>query len=154
MRDGHPRQGMPPAVWAIADRLLHNYLLPRDCPRVTFYARPDSDPADVARLLGVTAAGHVVAIETGWLDAVRQATLWLYEFPADGFRRHDGGAGYYVAHHAVAPLSVERIDDVLAELTRRDVELRVTPSLWPLRDAVLASSLQFSFIRMANARPR
>ena len=102
----------------------------------------------------LTAAGHVVAIETGWLDAVRQATLWLYEFPADGFRRHDDGAGYYVAHHAVAPLSVERIDDVLAELTRRDVELRVTPSLWPLRDAVLASSLQFSFIRMANARPR
>ena len=85
---------------------------------------------------------------------MRQATLWLYEFPADDFHIHDDGAGYYVAARAVAPLSVRRIDDVLAELTRRDVELRVTPSLWPLRDAVLASSLQFSFIRMANARPR
>ncbi len=150
----HTQPVAEPVVWAIADRLLHNYLLPRDCPRVTFYARSDSDPADVARLLGVTTAGHVVAIETGWLDAVRQATLWLYEFTPDGFRRHDDGAGYYVAGHAVAPLSVGRIDDVLAELTRRDVELRVTPSLWPLRDAVLASSLQFSFIRMAHARPR
>jgi len=44
--------------------------------------------------------------------------------------------------------------DALAELTHRDVELRVTPSLWPLRDAVVASTLQFSLIRMRNATPR
>ena len=52
VRPHHPRQNMPPVVWAIGERLLHNYLLPRDCPRVTFYAAVDSDPADVARLLG------------------------------------------------------------------------------------------------------
>ena len=27
-------------VWAVGQRLLHNYLVPRDCPRVTFYAGP------------------------------------------------------------------------------------------------------------------
>ncbi len=153
-RVDHPQPVAEPVVWAIAERLLHNYLLPRDCPRVTFYAWPDSDPADVARLLGVTAAGYVVAIESDWLEAVRRAILWLYEFPPDAFRVLDAGAGYYVAHQSVVPLSIRRVDDALAELTRRDVELRVTPSLWPLRDAVLASSLPFSFIRMANARPR
>jgi hypothetical protein len=36
---------------------------------------------------------------------------------------------------------------------RRGVELRVLPTLWPLRDAVLESSLQFSMIRMRNATP-
>jgi hypothetical protein len=29
-----------PVVWAIDDARLRNYLVPRDCPRVTFYAGP------------------------------------------------------------------------------------------------------------------
>jgi hypothetical protein len=152
----HPQSdALPrPVVWAIGERLIHNYLLPRDCPRVTFYARPDSDPADVARLMGQTTAGHVVAIESGWLAAVRVTILYLYEFLPEGFYVIDQGAAHYVRETAVTPLSVRRVDDLLAELTAHDVELRVTPSLWPLRDAVLASSLQFSFIRLHHARPR
>ena len=35
VRAGHPRGDLPPVVWAVGERLLHNYLLPRDCPRVT-----------------------------------------------------------------------------------------------------------------------
>jgi hypothetical protein len=42
----------------------------------------------------------------------------------------------------------------VAELLRRGVELRFVPSLWPLHDAVAASSLRFSIIRMRNALPR
>lgn len=149
--EGHPLGLDRPVVWAIAERLLHNYLLPRDCPRVTFYARPDSDPADVAGLLSVTAARYVVAIESRWLDAVRSAVLYRYELPSNGFECIDDGAGYYVSPAAVKPLSVQRVDDLLAELAGRDVELRITPSLRLLRDAVLKSTLQFSFIRMRNA---
>ncbi|MEZ4541130.1 MAG: hypothetical protein R3C43_14255 [Chloroflexota bacterium] len=149
----HPQNVIRPVVWGIAERLLHNYLLPRHCPRVTFYARPDSDPADVARLMGQTAARHVVAVESGWLNAIRQTTLYLYELPSRGFVASDPGAGYYVSETTVMPLFVCRVDDLLGQLARRDVELRLTPSLWPLRDAVLASTLQFSFIRMRNARP-
>jgi hypothetical protein len=151
---GHPQNLDRPVVWAIGERLLHNYLLPRDCPRVTFYARPESDPADATRLMGATAARYVVAIESGWLEAIREATLFLYEFPPDGFVVINEGAGYYVRETAVEPMAIRRVDDLLAELAARDVELRVTPSLWPLRDAVLASTLQFSFIRMRNAQPR
>lgn len=154
----HPAAEVLPGavVWAVGEELLHNYLLPRDCPRVTFYARPDSDPADVARLMGglegSTTARYVVAIESGWLAAVREAILYLYEFSAVGFECVDEGAAYYMSAEAVVPRSVRRVDDLLAEIAGRDVELRVTPSLWPLRDAVLASSLQFSLIRMRNAR--
>lgn len=149
-----PHDIQRPVVWAIADRLLHNYLLPRECPRVTFYARSDSDPADVARLMGQTAARHIVAIESDWLATVRTTVLYLYEFLGEGFNEIDYGAGYYVCETAVTPQAMRRVDDLLGELAKRDVELRVTPSLWPLRDAVLASSLQFSFIRMRNARSR
>ncbi len=149
----HPLSGAleRPVVWAIAEPLLHNYLLPRDCPRVTFYAPPDSDPADVARLLGQTAARFVVAIEAGWLAAVRQARLYVYEFPSGGFECVDEGAGYYVSAAPVVPLGVRRVDDLLGEITGRGVELRVMPSLRPLRDALVASTLQFSCIRMRNA---
>ena len=153
-RADHPVADLPPVVWAIGERLLHNYLLPRDCPRVTFYAAADSDPTDVARLLGTTAARHVAAIESAWLDRVRTTTLWLYELPSGSFELLDPIAAYYVSRQPVRPLSVHRVDDLLGELARRDVEVRLTPSLWPLRDAVLASSLAFSFIRMSNASAR
>lgn len=143
-----------PAVWAVEERLLHNYLLPRDCPRVTFYARADSRAEDVEKLLGATAATFVVAVESAWLERIRATKLYLYEFSPLGFEVLDEGAGYYISHSTAYPLSLRRVDDLLGELATRDVELRLTPDLWPLRDAVLASTLQFSFIRMRNARPR
>ena len=54
----------------------------------------------------------------------------------------------------VVPARVEILSDVVAALLERGVELRFVPSLWPLHDAVVASSLQFSMIRMRNAQPR
>ncbi len=141
-------------MWAIDEEHVHNYLLPRECPRVTFYALPSSAPVDVERLLAGTSARFVVAIEACWLPVVQRTQLYRYDLPADTFAVADAGAGYYVSREAVAPQGVAPITDVLTELTRRDVELRVTPSLWPLRDAVAASTLQFSIIRMRNAAPR
>ncbi len=55
---------------------------------------------------------------------------------------------------SVVPARIEIFDDPIAELLKRGVELRFVPSLWPLRDAVVASSLQYSLIRMHNALPR
>jgi hypothetical protein len=141
-------------VWAIDEEHLPNYLLPRDCPRVTFHALPTSDPADVERLLAGTSAARVIAIESGWLERVRSGRLYLYELPPDSFALEDPGAGYYLSRAPVAPGRVTVLDDLLAELAGRDVELRVMPSLHRLRDAVVASTLQFSIIRWRNARPR
>lgn len=147
-------------VWAIDDAHLHNYLLPRNCPRVTFYASPglrsvDNQPDDdVARLLCGTTADYVVAIEAAWFARVLSQTLYLYTFSPEPFEMIDAGAGYYIARQSVMPVSVRQIDNLPAELFARNVELRVMPSLWKLRDAVAASSLQFSMIRMRNARPR
>ena len=42
--------------------------------------------------------------------------------------------------------------DLLACLGEADIELRITPSLTPLKEALLDSSLHFSMIRMRNAR--
>jgi hypothetical protein len=138
-------------VWAVGERLRHNYLLPRDCPRVTFYPMPSSAPDDVARLMGGTSAGHVVAIETRWMPALRSGRLYQYELPRATFVSVDAGAGYYISREPIVPLRMVAIDDLLGELLACNIELRVMPSLWPLCDAVVASSLHFSCIRMRNA---
>jgi hypothetical protein len=140
-------------VWAVDEAHLHNYLLPRDCPRVTFYATDDSSPEDIEALIGPGGGGHVVAIEAKWLPEVTSQHLHLYEFEPPGFTPVDAGAGYYVSRTAVEPVSETVLEDLSAALLRRNVELRVMPSLWKLREAVIGSTLQFSIIRMRNAAP-
>ena len=141
-----------PVVWAIKVDRLCNYLVPRECPRVTYYAGRETTPGDVERFLGSSRA--VVAVESGWLDRLRTCRLYCYDMPAESFACMDECAGYYVSREPVVPAGVEVFDDPMGELLKRGVELRFVASLWRLRDAVVGSSLQYSFIRMRNAMPR
>ena len=141
-----------PVVWAISSDRLCNYLLPRDCPRVTYYAGINTSASDVESLLGKSRA--VVAVENAWLPELESCRLYCYHLPPETFECIDNCAGYFVSHVPVAPDRVEVFHDLMLELRKRDVELRLVPSLWPLRDAVVASTLQFSMIRMRNASPR
>ena len=139
-------------VWAIDDERLRNYLVPRECPRVTYYAGRDTTAADVARFLGTSVA--VVAIERAWFERLRSCRLYCYHLPPDTFECVDQCAGYFVSTVPVVPVRVDVVDDPLSALLQRGVEVRIVPDLWPLRDAVVESSLQFSVIRMRNALPR
>ena len=141
-------------VWAIGESRLHNYLLPRDCPRVTYYANATTSNDDRRAFFTVSDTQSVVAIEQAWLPALRSVRLHVYEFAAADFVLEDAVAAYYVSTRSAAPISHREVDDALVELSARAVELRVLSSLWPLRDAVVASSLGFSIIRMRNAQPR
>jgi len=89
-------------------------------------------------------SARIIPLRGSWLD---------FEFDPKDFTVHDEGAGYYISRRAVAPLSETKIDDILGALLEYDVELRIMASLWELREAVIHSSLQFSIIRMRNARP-
>lgn len=141
-----------PVVWAIDDDHLRNYLLPRECPRVTYYAGPQTVGTDVEQFLGSSRA--VVAVESAWFERLRSGRLFCYHVTPETFECIDKCAGYFVSRVPVATERVEVVDDLISELLRRQVELRFVPNLWPLRDAVVASSLQFSLIRMRNAQPR
>ena len=146
-----PEHGGDPVVWAVDAERLRNYLVPRDCPRVTYYAGPETTAADAERFLGSSPA--VVAVEAGWLGRLRSCRLYCYRLPPESFECVDECAGYFVSRESVAPARVEVVEDPLAELLGRGVELRLVPSLWLLRDAVVASTLRFSVIRMRNAAP-
>jgi hypothetical protein len=127
-------------VFAVGEHTLPNYLLPRECPRVTFYALSESKPEDVARLLN---GSHPASIATTCrLERVMNGSIHLYTLPANTFTVWDEGAGYYISRQPVSPLA------------SHDVEIRIVPSLWPLWDAVVDSTLQFSMIRMRNAQQR
>ncbi|UCB52367.1 MAG: hypothetical protein JSV10_10360 [Candidatus Zixiibacteriota bacterium] len=140
-------------VWAIDYEHLHNYLLPRDCPRVTFFAKEDSDPKDVERLMAGSSAEHVVAVEARWLPEIRKQCIFQYEFDSQDFTCVDEIAGYWISREPVVPIAETKIDDVPAALLEHDVELRIMCSLWKLREAVIHSTLGFSIIRMHKAQP-
>jgi hypothetical protein len=154
----HPRPDpngkLGPVVWAIDEEHLPNYLLPRDCARVTFAACPSTSGEDRLRFLASATAPRVVAIENAWLERAARQTLWIYRFPSGTFEKIDDCAGYWVSRMPVVPESTERVPSALAALLSCEVELRVVRNLWPLRDAVAESTLAFSLIRMRNALPR
>ena len=151
--DPRPSDYTPnPVVWAISADRICNYLLPRDCPRVTYYAGPDTTPTDVVRFLGDSRI--VVAVENGWLERIRSCRLYCYHLPPETFESLDECAGYYVSRVSVVPDRVEVFEDLIGELLKRGVELRLMQDLWTLRNAVVTSTLQFSVIRMRNAAAR
>jgi hypothetical protein len=138
-------------VFAINDKMLHNYLLPRECPRVTFYAKPDSAGSDIEKFIGISEHKFIIAVEDRWSEKIKQTVLYLYELPNESFIKLDEGAGYYVSYRSVKPVSKESVSDIPAELAKRNAELRFMPSIKAFADEISKSSLQFSIIRLRNA---
>lgn len=138
-------------VFAIEERLVHNYLLPRDCPRVTYYVGDKTTQEDKQAFFVERRADFVVIVESGWYERIKNTRLYRYELPAEGFALLDECAGYYVCYKAVEPVSIDVVTDIIGELLKRNVELRFTPSLVKIAEAVGKSTLNFSMIRMRNA---
>jgi hypothetical protein len=92
----------------------------------------------------------VIAVEAAWLERIRSCRLYRYSFDGATFSSLND-AGMYVSRARVQPLCVEPVGDLLAALVAGEVELRVCQSLRPLGKAVIATSLEFSLIRMRNA---
>jgi uncharacterized protein DUF6886 len=97
-----------PVVWAVHDDKIRNYLVPRDCPRVTYFADSHTLPADSERFLGTSTA--VVAIEASWWNRIRSFTLYCYHLPSGTFECIDACAGYFVSREPVRPVQMEIIE--------------------------------------------
>ncbi|MBV6715044.1 DUF6886 family protein [Paenibacillus chitinolyticus] len=148
------REDLPPVVWAVDEAHAHLYYFPRECPRIVYTLTGEVGEEDKRLLFGPAASDTVIAIESAWLDRLRQTVLYRYTFDERDFRLLDATAGYYTAERPVTPLSVELVGDLLDKLAATGAELRIVPNLNPLRDALVASSVSlFSVIRFRNARP-
>lgn len=145
------REAEPPYVWAIDAEHAPLYWFPRECPRITFWAGADTTPADRERFLGLGSAVRVHVTENVWLERMRSVELYVYSFAPEPFELHPEPGGFYVSHREVVPESREPVGDLLERHADARIELRFTPSLWPLQRAVAGSSLQFSMVRLGNA---
>lgn len=143
-----------PLVWAIDEEHAPSYWFPRDCPRACCWAGEKPTLEAGAALLGLGGARRLHAIEAAWLERVRSCRLYSYEFDPAHFNPKIGEAGYWVANREVTPLVVTSVGDLLVRHTEAGIELRIVTNLWPLIDAIVASGLEFSIIRKANAQAR
>jgi len=140
-----------PLVWAVDTRHLPFYWFPRDCPRGTFWADAGSDPPDVERLLGGSLRVH--AIEDRWREPMRSSTVFAYRLPEEAFEPHPEVGGYWIAREPIEPVGVEPLADLVGLHERAQIELRVLANLWPLWNEVVASTLEFSGMRLRYALP-
>jgi hypothetical protein len=93
----------------------------------------------------------VHAVEYGWLDAMRTVELYAYRLPADVFEQHDAAM---VATVEVKPLGpAERVGDLFALHDEAGIQLRVLDRLHGFWAEATASTLEWSGIRMRNAKP-
>ena len=141
-----------PFVWAIDEEHAPSYWFPRDCPRACCWAVEKPVLEAGAALITMGGAPRLHAIEATWLERLRACRLYSYEFDSAPFRLKVPEAGYWVANCEVAPLDVTPVGDLLARYEESGIELRIVRNLWPLIDAIVASGLEFSIIRKANAQ--
>ncbi|MEQ7051970.1 DUF6886 family protein [Paenibacillaceae sp. P-4] len=145
---------IPPAVWAINEENAVHYYLPRDCPRV-IYAKSDMmSTEDEARFFGHTVANKIIVVENDWLEQISNTTIYKYTFKDSTFQLLDANAGYYISQQTVKPIQIEPMTNLIQHIVRTGVELRFTPNLHPIYNAVLASTVDaFSIIRFQHAKP-
>ena len=139
-------------VWAIDEWHAPMYFVPRDCPRACFWAGEQTSADDRERWFAYVDARFVMAIESDWLERLRNTRLYRYEMPEEPFEPMTREAGHFVSSHTVIPINVEPMDDLLSAIAAAGVELRVTPRLGPMWRRIWRSSLQYSGTRLRHAK--
>jgi hypothetical protein len=137
-----------PLVWAVDTRYWWLYWFPRECPRACFSATRVTTDTDVDRWLDGDRGRRGSLIECDWLERFRSARVYAYRLPPDTFEPWDK---FFVSRETVVPLEVVELGDLLARHAEAGNELRIAPSLYPLWDEVIETTLDFSGIRLRNA---
>lgn len=145
------REHESPYVWAIDAEHAPLYWFPRDCPRIAFWADENTTPEDRERFLSLGSAARVHVTENAWLERMRSVKLYVYSFTPEPFVLYPEPGGFYVSRREVVPERCEPVGDLMKRHADAGIELRFTPSLWPLARAVAGSSLEFSMVRLRNA---
>ncbi len=138
-------------VFGVSIEYLYNYLLPRDCPRISFYALDSSNQADIEKYLMEENSKKVLVIEKKWLPIISNTVLHCYALPIEPFTLWNKEAGYYISQETITPITCISITSILEVLLSYPIELRLVDSLQPLANLLPTTSLHYSMIRLRNA---
>jgi hypothetical protein len=141
---------LEPRVWAVDTRHLPLYWFPRECPRGTFWATPETTSED-AELLRGSARVHIV--EAGWVGPMRTVRVFAYRLPDASFTEDRGVGGYWLSRETVVPIDLTELGDLMERHVVAGIELRIVENLWETWNRVVGSSLEYSGIRLHNAEP-
>ncbi|MFC4111482.1 DUF6886 family protein [Nonomuraea zeae] len=142
-----------PYVWAVGHERCPDYWFPRACPRAMAWTGPRTTEEDRTRIVGSGCGDRVHAIEYGWLKALMDVRLFAYRLPADDFAPIGDPPHAVVSTVPVVPLGPpEPVGDLFELHEEAGIQLRVLANLWPFWNEVTASTLEFSGIRLRNAR--
>lgn len=89
-------------------------------------------------------------IENAWLERLRTVKLYAYRLPAEPFDVVEDDR-FYIASATVEAIERVQVGDLLARHAEAGIELRIVPTLYPLWDRVIETTLDFSGIRLRNA---
>jgi hypothetical protein len=134
-------------VYAVDSHYEWLYWFPRDCPRACWEANDETTDEDIERWLDGDRSRRVAVIEARWRGRLRETRLFAYRLPTDTFEPWDK---FFVSRETVVPLEVVAVGDLEEQHHNAGVDLRCR-ALVPLWDDVIATTLDFSGIRLRNA---
>src|SRR5581483_7823485 len=103
---------------------------------------------DVTRFLAGDRSSRVHVIEPQWLDPMRTTRAVAYRLPEETFERWDR---FWISRQPVEPLELVDLGDLVERHESAAIELRTESNLLGLWDEVIASTLDYSGIRLRNA---
>ena len=145
-------KNLPPVVWAIDDEHLFYYYFPRDCPRIIYHFSEDIHEDDKIKYFSNTTSKIIITIENRWFKKMTDTTIYKYIFGEQDFTLLDNTPGNYISEKTIKPKGIEKINNLIDLLLGLDIELRLTPNIFPLRNSLIKSTIKkFSIIRFRNA---
>jgi hypothetical protein len=140
-------------VWAIDEVHLVNYYFPRDCPRIIYKYSENISQEDKNKYFSNTVSDIIITLENRWYNIINNTILYKYIFEEEKFTLFDEIAGYYISKELIKPKSMYKIDNIMETLMEQDIELRFTQNLFPLKNALINSTIkEYSIIRFRNAK--
>ena len=82
---------------------------------------------------------------------MRDTRVVAYRLREESFAPDPEVGGYWLSREPVEPVELVELGDLVVRHARSGIELRPVDNLWPIWNRVVASTLEFSGIRLRNA---
>ncbi|SHN54190.1 hypothetical protein SAMN04487896_0503 [Paenibacillus sp. ov031] len=141
-REKQNRAEFPAVVWAIDEEHEYSYYFPRDCPRIICKKTDTISDENIEKFFKHSNADIIITVESSWYPRIMNQIMYRYHFDDTNFERFDPMAGYYISYQVTKPLHIDRMEGLIERLFEKGIELRFTPNLYPLREAILTSDFK------------